>query len=460
MDNFQRNQSGLLVPLEVTKAVPSALSSVDNRGWYRIFESFTGAWQRNVEVDQNTVAAYWAVFSCVTLIAKDISKLAVWVMQRQPSGIWSKTNMRPILRKPNRFQTRLEFFFYWTVSKLMTGNSYVLKQRDERGFIVALYVLDPRRVTPYVTPDGAVWYQLDHDELSGVTEGSDRVFVPASEIIHDRMYTLFHPLVGISPIYACGIPAMQGAAIQNNSAKFFENMSRPGGILTAPGAISDDTATRLKEAWQLNYSGANAGKVAVLGDGLKYEQIMLSASESQLIEQLKMTAEMVCACFHVPGYKIGVGQMPTANNTGVLNQQYYDQCLQWLIEGTEARLDEGLELNPDFEQCWFDLDGLLRMDPEARYKSHSEAIKGAWMAPNEARAREDLPPVEGGDSPMSQQQNWSLAQLADRGAIPDSSSVSPPPADDVPSPDEMAERGAIYEYRAYSQMRKEFACEA
>lgn len=67
-------------PAAVEKAVPSALSSVENRGWYRIFESFTGAWQRNVEVDQATVAAYWAVFSCVTLIAGDISKLALWVM--------------------------------------------------------------------------------------------------------------------------------------------------------------------------------------------------------------------------------------------------------------------------------------------------------------------------------------------------------------------------------------------
>ncbi|MNU03698.1 Phage portal protein [compost metagenome] len=71
--------------------------------------------------------------------------------------------------------------------------------------------------------------------------------VPAREIIHDTMICLFHPLVGVSPIYACGLAAMQGMAIQDQSAQFFANGSKPSGILTAPKSISDETAQRLKE---------------------------------------------------------------------------------------------------------------------------------------------------------------------------------------------------------------------
>jgi len=141
--------------------------------------------------------------------------------------------------------------------------------------------------------------------------------------------------------------------------------------------------------------------------------VTVTATDAQLIEQLKMTGEMIAACYHVPGYKIGVGQMPTVNNTAALNQQYYDQCLQFLVEKMEARLDEGLELEPPFE-VWLDLTGLLRMDPEARYKSHNEAIKGGWKSPNEARREEDMEPVAGGDTPYMQQQNYSLAALAER----------------------------------------------
>ena len=125
--------------------------------------------------------------------------------------------------------------------------------------------------------------------------------MPAREIIHDLMMPLFHPLIGVSPIYACGIVALQGLNIQANSSQFFASGSNPGGVLTAPGAIDDSTAQRLKACWDANYTGANVGKVAVLGDGLKYEAMSVNAVDAQLIEQLKWTTETVCACYHVPG---------------------------------------------------------------------------------------------------------------------------------------------------------------
>jgi phage portal protein BeeE len=204
--------------------------------------------------------------------------------------------------------------------------------------------------------------------------------------------------------------AAQGSAIQKNSEKFFTNMSRPSGILTAPGAISPETATRLKEKWEENFTGEKIGKVAVLGDGLKYEAMTISAVDSQLIEQLKFTGEMVCAVYHVPPYKLGLGAMPTANNTGTLNQQYYDQALQPITENMELRLDDGLELGFPFE-TWMDESVLLRMDPATRLESHNKAVGGGWLAPNEARRDENRPPVNGGDSPMMQQQNYSLVAL-------------------------------------------------
>src|SRR5690606_8918055 len=118
--------------------------------------------------------------------------------------------------------------------------------------------------------------------------------IPASEIIHDRWNTLYHPLVGLSPVYAVGINALAGRKIIANSAKFFANGAQPSGVLTALGAISDDTAARLKEHWETNYTGDKVGRVAVLGDGLKYEQMTMTATDAQLIEQLKWTAETVC----------------------------------------------------------------------------------------------------------------------------------------------------------------------
>lgn len=395
-----------------------ALQTVDNRGWYRILESFTGAWQQNVEINRDTVLSYAAVYACVSLISQDIGKMRVKLMQQNANGIWrefSNAAHSPVLRKPNHFQNRVKFFEYWIVSKLLFGNTYALKQRDNRGVVTALYILDPSRVTVLVSPSGDVFYKLATDHLSGLEQD---VIVPAREIIHDLMNALFHPLIGVSPIYACGLAATEGVKIQTNSTNFFANMSRPSGILTAPGAINNETATRLKAHWDENYKGEFAGKVAVLGDGLEYKPMSVNAVDSQLIEQLKWTAENVCTAFHVPPYKIGVGAMPAYNNIEALNQEYYSQCLQSLIESAEIALDEGLEL-PVGYGTEFDLDGLLRMDTATRYKAHSEAIKGGWLAPDEARRKEDYDPVEGGKTPYLQQQNYSLAALAKRDAQED-----------------------------------------
>jgi len=125
------------------------------------------------------------------------------------------------------------------------------------------------------------------------------------------------------------------------------------------------------------------------------------------------------------------------NNIEALNQQYYSQCLQFLIEGIELCLDEGLGLTEGDVAAKrygteFDLDDLIRMDTATRMDSATKAL-GAGMSHNEVRRKfHGLGPVKGGESPMSQQQNYSLAALAERDA--DKPFSTPAPAIPAPSP--------------------------
>ncbi|MGB3445731.1 MAG: phage portal protein [Xanthobacteraceae bacterium] len=421
--------------LEISRArKEKALSGVPgNRGgwWPVVWESFSGAWQRNVEVRYDSVLSFHADFACKTLIASDIAKMRVKLVARGPNDIWTETTnpAYAVLRKPNPWQTRIQFFESWVISKLQRGNAYILKVRDGRNVVKQLYVLDPQLVTPLVSDTGEVFYQLNADSLAGVQQA---ITVPAREIIHDRFNCIFHPLVGVSPIFAGGLAAMQGLAIQNNSTEFFQGGSTAPGILTAPGAISDETATRLKTHWETNYTGkGNAKKVAVLGDGLKYEAMSMKNTDAQLIEQLRWTAEVVCSVYHVPPYKIGVGQMPTVNNVQSLNIEYYSQALQVLIESIELCLDEGLNTGENLG-TEFDLDGLLRMD-SAMQMDVLEKSKGK-MTVNEQRRRLNLPPVDGGDTVYLQEQDHSLEWLSRRDAQP-IEAPAPEPAATEPEPD-------------------------
>ncbi len=419
--SFLSALAGVVVPTR------KSLSPVDNRGgwWPWVREPFSGAWQRNIEIEHDTVVANHAVFACMTLIASDIAKLRIKLVQKDENGIWSEISnpaYSPVLRKPNGFQTRIQFMESWMLSKLSRGNTYVLKKRDLRGVVNGLYVLDPTRVRPLISSDGSIFYQLYGDDLNQI---EDSLVVPARDIIHDRFNCLFHPLVGLSPIFANGLAAVQGLKMQEHSARFFGNNANPGGILTAPGEIDDDTAKRLKEYWESNYTGKNAGKIAVLGDGLKYQQLQIAATDAQLVEQLKWSAEVVCSTFHVPGFLIGVGAEPTYNNVSNLTLRYYSQCLQKLMEDAEACLDEGLGMDGVTLGTEFDEEALMRLDAMTQMDV-LEKSKGK-LTVNEQRKRLNQKPVAGGDTVYLQEQDHSLEWLSRRDALPIEGDTPPEP---------------------------------
>jgi HK97 family phage portal protein len=403
--------------------IKRTLSGVDGseRGWWTLFSStrHLGFQTDHVTVSQEHVLSQATVFACMSLIASDIGKLRAKLME-QLDGIWVEVvsaAFSPVLRKPNKFQTWQKFIEQWILSLLSNGNTYVLKERDKRQVVVAMYVLDPTRCRPLVAEDGSVYYQLQEDDLSHVFEHVPAV--PASEIIHDRINCLFHPLVGVSPLFACGLAATKGLRIEENAARFFANQSQPGGVLTAPSEIGDETAKRLKDYFEQNFTGDNAGKVAVLGDGLHYEPMTTNAVDAQLIEQLELSAKQVCACFHVPGYLVGAEPVPPNNNVEALRLDYYLRCLQTLIEGIENSLDDGLGLLGATKEgktlgVELDLDGLMRMDTATLTAALKEQVTAGITAPNEARRRLNLPPAKGGGSPMMQQQQFSLEALSER----------------------------------------------
>ena len=392
--------------------------------WPVLREGFSGAWQRMITVpvqDANTHPTWWA---CVTLIAADIAKCRPRLMSEGKDGISTEVDVAaysPVIRKPNHYQNRIQFYLYWVICLLTRGNAYALKERDGKGNIIGLYLLEPTRVRPMVGPSGDVYYAVGQDVLSGVTEAS--ITIPAREIIHHPINTLYHPLVGLSPVYAAGHAALQALTIVNNATKLFKRGSLVGGVLTAPGTISDEVASRLEAYWNANYAGEeNIGKVAVLGDGLKFEKpTVMSAVDAQLIDQLKWDDEKICATLHVPPYMVCVGPLPSYNNVDALVQQYFGQTLQILFEGIELCLTEGLELKQEPNGTWyeveFDIEALDRMDSTQRMEVATKGVTGGVWSPNEARQKFNLPPVKGGDTPYLQVQNYSLAALDARDKV-------------------------------------------
>ena len=421
-----------------------------DRGWFPVVrEPFAGAWQQNRPLVAGNPLQNATLYRCVTMPAADIAKMRLRLMT-QNGDVWKETTspaFSPVLAKPNRYQTRNQFFESWIMSKLRTGNAYTLLETDNRNVVTAMYVLDPYKVKVLIADDGSVFYQLNTDKLVGIPD--DNVTVPDDVVLHDRMNCLFHPLYGMSPLYSSNQAALAGLSMQEFSSRFFVNAARPSGVLTAPADIPPAAADRLKAHWDQQYSQANSGSVAVLGSGLKFEPMQQNAVDSQLIEQLQHTDETICAAYGIPAFMVGVKDPPQYANAELLDLQYYKQCLQSLIEHIETVLTEGLGLDAAGYRAEFDLKGLFRMDSQTQINTLAQAVDKGIMTHNEAREILNLPPEPGGDVLMAQQQMFSLEALANRDnapQLPAAPAPSQPAQPQPPAPDmtaQMAEQARI-----------------
>ncbi|MFG8224689.1 phage portal protein [Pseudomonas aeruginosa] len=418
-----------------TKAVVSqeakSLSNVPvSRGWWPLIrEPFTGAWQRNKEERIDTLLQYPTLYACVSRIATDIGKMPFSLKAKNSNGIWEVIEspaFSPVLRKPNHYQTAQQFREHWSLSKKTQGNTYALKGRDMRGVVIGLYILDPCRVMPLVSDSGEVFYQLYTDNLNLLPDGETDLIVPATEIIHDRCICPFHPLIGLPPIAAAYWPALKNMRILRSSSEFFANNAQPSGILSAPGAISDGTADRLRAYWNENFTGANAGKVAVVGDGLQFVSLASKSVDSQMVEQLRYSDEQICQPFGIPPFKVGLGSIPAGLGVDAINQLYYDDALQADIQAMECLLSEGLNTYP--YKVDLDESVLMRMDAGKKAEYHKTLIDGNIETINDARMSFNLAPLAGGNTVYMQMQDMPLDQVRNN-VLP--SPVTNPASEDV-----------------------------
>lgn len=395
-----------------------AITPVDNRGgWHGLIrEPFSGAWQRNLEERRETVLCYPTLYACLSRISQDIGKLPFRLMSKGDNGIWKEVQnpaYTPVLQKPNNYQTAQQFREAWAMSKLIHGNTYILKQRDARRVVTRLYVLDPCAVMPMVSDSGDVFYQINYNNAENLLPENypaEQLVIPASEIIHDRLNCFHHQLIGVPPLCAAHWPAVKNLKILKNSTEFFGNAAQPGGILTAPAGMSDTDAQAIKSFWDTNYSGRNRGKIAVLGADMKFTSFAQTGVDSQLVEQMRYSDEQICQPFHVPPFIVGIGAIPAGLKVDDMMNVYLSLALQAHIENMEYLLDEGLGIRSPLG-IELDTEPLLRMDTEKRANVWGKLGNDGIATPNEGRREFNLAPLEGGDTVYMQQQDFPLDQV-------------------------------------------------
>lgn len=370
-------------------------------------------WQADMPLG-NAVADYekfGPVYTCVAIIAQDLSRIPlmhVRVGENKKQEVVTNTAPPRLFRRPNRYQTRSDFILYLMRSLLMDGNAYaIVGSRNMRGEIESLYPITPTSIWPHVEPNsGEYFYRMGSDASTELAEWDPaQAWIGPEDVLHVRLQTPRHPLIGESPLVAAMYPTLAGQQINAHNAAFFSNMSRPSGVLRHPGRLKPEAMSRIKERWMQLTQGPATGEPAVLAEGMEWQQLQMSAVDAELAESFKLSERQIFQIYRIPGFLGGdLSEGATFSNVESLTRFYLQSCLGFYVDHLEEALTTFFRLPPN-ENILFDLEpALLRGDMKERMEAYGKAIQNGVFAPNEARARENLPPVKDGDDPRVQQQ--------------------------------------------------------
>ena len=361
--------------------------------------------------------------TCAMLPGDHWRKLANGGRERVSTSALSR-----IMKRPNDYQSISDFMLNLVRRVYERGECFAVAVRNSRAEIAELHLM--REGAARIADDGSIFYSVSGNEI--IEQRLDLTMpIPARDVLHVRLHTPRHPLKGESPILAAALDmAMSGAAL-NQQIAFYLNQARPSYILETDEKLNREQTDALRERWNQQTQGENAGNTPILSWGLKAKPVTITANDGQLAEMLKMTDTNVALAMRVPLQILGLGG-PTYASTELLMQSWIASGLGFTINHIEEAFGQLFQLRgvPD-EYLELDTHALLRSAYRERMEGLARGVISGIYSPDEARASEDLPEVPGGvgKEPRVQQQVVPLSYGADMQPPSPQAQAQAPPQD-------------------------------
>ncbi|ACM27994.1 phage portal protein [Rhizobium rhizogenes] len=279
------------------------------------------------------------------------------------------------------------------MSDLLQGECFALVDYDEAGKLVDLKPLPAANTSVELLGNGKVRFVYS-DPLRNYVQ----TVYSSSQVFHGK----HRPLNGRgrSPLSLAALSVSTAVSVETAVANSAANGFKASALLSAPGAISDEIATRLQKAMSDNYSGANnAGKIMVAGDGMTVSSLASTNRENDANELRKLNAYAIASAFGVPGESVG---LPWDSSWGSA-QQSSISLVQNALNPWSSSLNSQLAaflLSPSQRRYTYlanDYRHLVEGSLQDKASAYSSLTSSGVMTVNESRAVFDLPAVPGGD---------------------------------------------------------------
>lgn len=306
-----------------------------------------------------------------------------------------------LLWRPNADQTAYEFINALSVELLLMGCAvmWLLPDPDsESGYQLRIipreWIVDTERATNYAP-----------DILKVHTGAGQFIDIPRTEFVQFRMYSPGNPGGYQSPIAALRQTLNEQIEADRFRTQIYKSSGRFNAYITRPKDVQtwdDDTKrkwlTAFREGW--SQDGSNSGKMPLLEDGMEIKSYQFNAREAQYAETKQLSREDVAAAFHVNPSLIWHTTTQTYASAKDNARALYADCLGPTLQMLQQRINSfllpmvGADKRTYVE---FDLTEKLKGSFEERASILQASVGGPWLTRNEARADNNLPPIDGGD---------------------------------------------------------------
>ena len=392
-----------------------------NRTTGSAYSFFFGGSSAGKRVNERSAMQMTAVYSCVRILAEAVAGLPLHLYRYKEDGGKEKAIDHPLYLllhdEPNPEMSSFVFRETLMTHLLLWGNAYAQIIRNGKGEVIALYPLMPDRMTVDRDSKGQLYYEYTVSMDDAPTVKGSLVRLHPSDVLHIPGLG-FDGLVGYSPIAMAKNAIGMAIACEEYGASFFANGANPGGVLEHPGVLKDPS--KVRESWNSVYRGvSNAHKIAVLEEGMKYQQIGIPPEEAQFLETRKFQINEIARLYRIPPHMVGDLDKSSFSNIEQQSLEFVKYTLDpWVIRW-EQSLQRSLLLPGEKGKYFIKLnvDGLLRGDYQSRMNGYAVGRQNGWFSANDIREMENMNPIpdeEGGNLYLI---NGAMTKLADAGAF-------------------------------------------
>ena len=341
-------------------------------------------------VTEETAIQISTVYACVRVLAETIASLPLNVYESDGKGgsrIAENHPLEYLLHDaPNEEMTSFIWREQMMTQILLRGNSYSQIVRNGKTAIMSIYPLLSSNMTVDRDDSGALTYKYQMADDNTIT-------LSPAEVLHIPGMG-FDGIMGYSPIALMKTTLGLTLAAEEYGSKVFGNGATPAGVLTHPNRLKDPE--KLRNAWNAAYGGsANAGKIAILEEGMKFERISMPNSEAQFLETRKFQVSEICRIYRVPPHMVGDLEHATFSNIEHQSISFAVHTIRpWLVR-IEQSMNKALFSENERGKYFvkFNMDGLMRGDYKSRMEGYAIARQNGWMSADDIRGLENLNPI-------------------------------------------------------------------